>query len=279
MTSTTLKKRIVLDTGRCAYFCSDFHLGVPSVAESQERERKIVSWLESIEHNAQVIFLVGDIFDFWFEYKKVVPKGFVRVLGKLAELSDKGVELIIFTGNHDMWMSGYLTEELGATIYRDPVSFEFASVSGIRKIYIGHGDGLGPGDHTYKFLKKIFENSFFKLLFCLFHPDLGLWIAHAWSRRSRLSHVNKGEERFLGEDHEWLFQYCREVEQHSHHDFYVFGHRHLVLDMKVNAGSRYINLGEWVKQQHYAVFDGDDVALVKYAPAVSREKPSFPKSF
>jgi UDP-2,3-diacylglucosamine hydrolase len=201
------QKSITLQPGRRVYFSSDYHLGVPSLPKSREREKLIVRWLESIQHDAQTIFLVGDIFDFWFEYNKTVPRGFVRLLGKLAELSDQGIELIIFTGNHDMWMSGYLTEEVGAAIYRNPVSFTFHTSAGSKTILIGHGDGLGPGDSTYKFLKKVFENEFFQSIFRLVHPDVGMWIAMEWSKRSRIANVNKGEERFLGADNEWLFQY------------------------------------------------------------------------
>ncbi|MCE7066433.1 UDP-2,3-diacylglucosamine diphosphatase [Dyadobacter sp. CY326] len=258
------KKTILLQDGRRAYFSSDYHLGVPSAPQSREREKLIVSWLNAIEHDAQVIFLVGDIFDFWFEYNRAIPKGFVRLLGKLAELSDKGIEIIIFTGNHDMWMSGYLTDEIGAPIFRNPVSFTFNSSQGSKTMLIGHGDGLGPGDSTYKFLKKVFENPFFQSVFRIVHPDVGMWIAQEWSKRSRIANVNKGEERFMGEDHEWLLQYCREVEHAQHHDYYVFGHRHLVLDLPVNAGARYINLGEWVTQQHYAAFDGQNITLQKF---------------
>ena len=260
------KKTIILRDGRRAYFSSDYHLGVPDATESRVREKRIVNWLQSIAHDAQVIFLVGDIFDFWFEYNRAIPKGFVRLLGKLAELSDKGIELIIFTGNHDMWMSGYLTEEIGAPIYRNPVSFTFEASGSSKTMLIGHGDGLGPGDSTYKFLKKVFENSFFQAIFRIVHPDVGMWIAQEWSKRSRIANINKGEEKFMGADNEWLFQYCREVEQSQHHDFYIFGHRHLVLDMQVNARSRYINLGEWVTQQHYAAFDGKNLTLKPFIP-------------
>ncbi|MCE7061455.1 UDP-2,3-diacylglucosamine diphosphatase [Dyadobacter sp. CY343] len=259
-------RSITLQPGKRIYFSSDYHLGVPSATSSREREKLIVKWLEYIEADAQTIFLVGDIFDFWFEYKTVVPKGFVRLLGKLAELSDKGIELIIFTGNHDMWMSGYLTEELGAAIYRNPVSFNFITAKGTTKTLVGHGDGLGPGDTTYKFLKRIFESPFFQLIFRWTHPDFGIWIATAWSKSSRAANVNKGEERFLGADNEWLFQYCREVHSRNPHHYYIFGHRHLTLDMQVAIDSRYINLGEWVTQQHYAVFDGTRMDLKKFIP-------------
>ena len=260
------KRSITLQQGRKAYFSSDYHLGVPSFEKSLEREKLIVKWLESIEHDAQIIFLVGDIFDFWFEYKHAIPKGFVRLLGKLAQLSDRGIELIIFTGNHDMWMSGYLTEEIGAKISRNPVHYEFRNSNGNSKqILVGHGDGLGPGDATYKFLKKILENSFFQFIFRIVHPDVGIWIAKEWSKRSRVTNVKKGEEHFLGEENEWLFQYCLEVERSQHFDYYIFGHRHLPLDLKVNEKSRYFNLGEWVSQQTFAEFDGEELTLNKFS--------------
>lgn len=259
------KRTVLIGEGKKVYFSSDHHLGVPSLGASQDRERLIIRWLESIEHDAQIIFLVGDIFDFWFEYNHAVPKGFVRVLGKLAQLSDRGIELILFTGNHDMWMFGYLTEELNATIYRNPVHFEFVNLMGeSTQFLIGHGDGLGPGDGTYKFLKKVFENSFFQKLFHIVHPDIGIWIAKEWSKRSRLANINKGEEKFMGEDREWLLIYCKEVEQQTHYDYYIFGHRHLTLDLAVAENSRYINLGEWVTQQTFASFDGRSLKLSKF---------------
>ena len=259
------KKTVVLNEGQKAYFSSDFHLGVPTLGKSQEREKLIVKWIESIEHDVQILFLVGDIFDFWFEYNHAIPKGFVRLLGKLAQLADRGVEIVIFTGNHDMWMSGYLTDELGASVYRNPVHFEFINQQGISsEVLVGHGDGLGPGDKTYKFLKKIFENSFFQFIFRIVHPDVGIWIAKEWSKRSKLANVNKGEERFMGEDKEWLLHYCKEVEQHIHFDYYIFGHRHLTLNLPVTANSRYINLGEWVTLQTFAAFDGTNLSLTKF---------------
>jgi UDP-2,3-diacylglucosamine hydrolase len=265
MYSGNERRTIVLQPGRKIYFSSDHHLGVPSPSESREREKSIVRWLEKIENDAQVIFLVGDIFDFWFEYGHVVPKGFVRLLGKLAELSDRGVELIFFTGNHDMWMFGYLTDELNARVYRMPVVFDIADPEGnLTTMLVGHGDGLGPGDFVYKVLKRIFANSFFQMLFRLVHPDVGMWIATNWSKNSRIANVKKGEERFMGEDKEWLLIFCREIEAKTHHDFYVFGHRHLPLDLTVAGNSRYINLGEWVTQGTYAVFDGKTMSLTEF---------------
>jgi UDP-2,3-diacylglucosamine hydrolase len=267
MKSDFEKRTIQLEEGRKIYFSSDFHLGAPSHEESRIREKKLIQWLEMIQEDAQVVFLVGDIFDFWFEYGHVVPKGFVRILGKLAEVSDRGIELIIFTGNHDMWMFGYLNQELGATIYRNPVAFEIQSVNGIvRSMLVGHGDGLGPGDQVYKVLKRIFSNRFFQGLFRFVHPDVGMWIAVQWSRRSRIANIKKGEEIFMGEDREWLLLYCKEVEAVQHHDFYVFGHRHLPLDLPVSARSQYVNLGEWVTQQTFACFDGENLVLQKFSP-------------
>lgn len=265
MTANFPTESISLQTGKRLYFSSDFHLGAPDPKTSRAREATIVRWLESIRADAQVIFLVGDIFDFWFEYKHAVPKGFIRLLGKLAELADAGIELVFFTGNHDMWMSNYFTHELGATIHRAPVRYVVTGAEGAeRRVLVGHGDGLGPGDHIYKGLKKVFENPLARWSFRQLHPDVGLRIAQTWSKQSRISNTKKGEEVFKGETQEWLFLYCQEVENISPHDYYIFGHRHLPLDLKVSETSRYINLGEWVNQQTYAVFGGGGVALLEW---------------
>lgn len=256
---------ISLQTGKRIYFSSDFHLGAPNAEASLVREKIIVQWLESIRHEAQVIFLVGDLFDFWFEYKHAVPKGHLRFLGKLAELADEGIQLIIFTGNHDMWMSDYFHTELGALIFRDPVHFEVSTHLGEHStLLVGHGDGLGPGDTTYKQLKKVFENPVARWGFRQIHPDIGIRIANSWSKKSRASNSKKGEEKFMGKENEWLFQYCLGMESVRHHDYYVFGHRHLPLDLQVNTSSRYINLGEWINQRTYGVFDGSEFQLLTY---------------
>ncbi len=248
---------ILLPPGQKAYFASDFHLGTPSPSQSREREQAVVDWLDTIRTDAEVIFLVGDVFDFWFEYKHSIPKGFIRLQGKLAELTDSGIKIILFTGNHDMWMKDYFTKEIGIPVYREPRRYEI----GGKRFLIGHGDGLGPGDFVYKRLKTVFESKLARQLFRWVHPDLGIGLAQAWSRRSRISNQKKGEEQFLGEDREWLMQYCREVEAVTHHDFYIFGHRHLPLDLAVNEASRYINLGEWVAAKTYAVFDETGLQL------------------
>lgn len=246
-----------LPPGKKVYFASDFHLGVPDKKSSLLREKKIIQWLESIEKDAGMIFLAGDIFDFWFEYKYTIPKGFTRLLGKLASLTDVGLQIIAFTGNHDMWMFNYLPEELNIPVYRNPQIF---IING-KRFFVGHGDGLGPGDKTYKILKKIFRNRICIKLFSYIHPDFGMQIANSWSRKSRISQLEK--EEYQGEN-EWLYQYCKEVEKNDHFDYYIFGHRHLPLDLKVGNQSRYINLGEWINFCTYAVFDGFETELLTF---------------
>ncbi len=243
-----------LPEGKKLYFISDFHLGVPDYASSLEREKKIVQWLSFVEKDAAAIFLMGDIFDFWFEFKHVIPKGFVRLQGKLASITDSGIPVYWFTGNHDMWIFDYFTKELNIQIFRDT---EVLELNG-KRIFIGHGDGLGPGDYFYKFMKKVFRNRFFQEWFRLTPPAIGIGIANSWSKSSRISGLKK--EAFLG-DEEWLLIYAREQEKIAHHDYYIFGHRHLPLDIEINTASRYINLGEWVNYYTYAVFDGKTVSL------------------
>src|SRR5687768_15011383 len=242
--------------GKKLFFASDFHLGVPTFEASLEREKKIVKWLDSIKHEAHSVYLMGDIFDFWFEYKHAIPKGFIRLQGKLAELTDAGIPVTFFTGNHDMWMFDYFPVQLGVTIYRKPQEL----MVGNQTLMIGHGDGLGPGDHTYKFLKKFFNSKLCQWLFARIHPNLGIGIASYWSRKSRITN-QKREEKFEGEEGEFLWTYCNEVEQNKHYDFYIFGHRHLPLDLKIGEHSHYINLGEWVNFNTYAVYDGKGVVL------------------
>ena len=199
---------------------------------------------------------MGDIFDFWFEYKHAVPRGHLRLLGKLAELRDAGIPIIFFTGNHDMWMFDYFTKELGIPVYREPQLLEIGS----QKLLIGHGDGLGPGDRFYKLLKQFFNSKICQWLFARLHPNFGIGLANFWSHKSRISNM-KREEKFTGEENEFLLTYCKELEKHVHHDFYIFGHRHLPLDLKVGENSRYVNLGEWVHFDTYAVYDGSSVEL------------------
>ncbi|MCC5920618.1 MAG: UDP-2,3-diacylglucosamine diphosphatase [Cyclobacteriaceae bacterium] len=239
------------------YFASDFHLGAPNPERSLTREREIIRWLEEVSKDAAAIFLQGDIFDFWFEYKKVIPKGFVRFQAKVAELTDAGIPVIFFVGNHDLWMKDYFQQELGVSVYHDPIQFKHQG----KKFVLGHGDGLGPGDHTYKLLKKVFKNPFLKWLFGWLHPNIGVGLAHYWSSKSRLKH--SGEEIFLGED-EWLWQWCKQNHPILDADYYIFGHRHLPLELEVGASSKYINLGQWVSQYYYAQFNDNQLSLIQW---------------
>ena len=248
-----------MQTNKKIYFASDFHLGVPTFEKSLEREKLIVKWLEEIKHDAEAVFLVGDVFDMWYEYKTAVPRGFTRLLGKIAELTDSGIEVHLFTGNHDMWCFDYLPQELGVKLYREPVDFTFNG----KQFHIGHGDGLGPGDHGYKFIKKVFSNPVCIWLFARLHPNFGLGIANFWSRRSRIATGNT-DDNYLGEDEEWLVQYCKEKIQEKDYQYLIFGHRHLPLDVTLANKGRYVNLGDWIKYFTYAVFDGEDLSLLQY---------------
>jgi len=239
------------------YFFSDAHLGTPNKKESLLREKLLIQWLEQIRHQAEEIYIVGDLFDFWFEYRKVIPKGFTRILGKLAELSDAGIPIHFLTGNHDVWMKGYFEKELNIPVYHDPI----AKVIKGNKFYIAHGDGLGPGDRGYKFLKLIFRNRYCQWLFQWLHPDIGIAIADFWSKRSRYVSAKGQIEPFLGEEKEWLIIYSKMVLDKEHFDYLIFGHRHLVLDIPLKNNSRFINLGDWITCFSYAEFDGENFEI------------------
>ncbi|MEH0157849.1 UDP-2,3-diacylglucosamine diphosphatase [Limibacter armeniacum] len=260
-----------LPEGKKVYFASDFHLGTPSHIESRKREDKIVRWLEQVRKDAAHIYLMGDMFDFWFEYSTVVPKGFIRFQGKLAEITDSGIPITFFTGNHDMWIFDYFTKELGIEVVRKPIDVKIAGKS----FMLGHGDGLGPGDFFYKILKRIFANKVCQWLFGFIHPNIGIGIANFWSQSSRAKNM-KVDEGFYGKEGEWLWVYCNEQEAEQHRDFYVFGHRHLPLDLEVGESSRYVNLGEWLSHYTYAEFDGENLNLLTFEdePSVSRTNNS-----
>ncbi len=244
--------------GKKIYFLSDFHLGSPDYDSSLQREKKIVTFLESIRNSAAAIFIVGDMFDFWFEYKHVTPKGYVRLLGKLAEITDSNIPVHFFVGNHDMWMHNYFEKELNITVYYEPKTFEWNG----KKFFIGHGDGLGPEDHGYKFLKKVFRNRTCQRLFGFLHPYLGIGLANFFSRSSRKKTGNT-DEVFLGEESEWLIIFSRQVLAREHYDYFIFGHRHLPMDIKLTDHSHYINLGDWIKYFTFATFDGFETQLRK----------------
>lgn len=241
------------------YFASDQHFGAPTSEKSKIRELKFVKWLDSIKEDAEVIFLLGDLFDFWFEYKKAVPKGFVRVLGKLAELRDNGIQIHFFVGNHDLWMRDYFENELNIPVYYKPTEFTFNN-----KIFlIGHGDGLGPGDKAYKRMKKVFTNPISKWFYRWLHPDIGIRLAQYLSVKNKLI---SGEEdvKYLGDDNEWLVQYCKKKLEDKHYDYFLFGHRHLPMELEFSKNSKYINTGDWISYFTYAVFEENQLKLKEY---------------
>jgi UDP-2,3-diacylglucosamine hydrolase len=250
--------KIILKQDKKIFFASDVHLGLHPLDKSREREKLFVKWMEEIKTKAQVLFLPGDIFDFWYEYRKVAPRGFTRFLGKLSEFNDLGIETHYFTGNHDVWVFDYLPTETGVILHRNPITIE---ING-KIFFIGHGDGMGKGDRGYKFLKACFTSKTLQFLFSRLHPNAALSFGHTWSKHSRLS---KGvSEAFMGENKEHQVLFAREYLKTNKIDYFIFGHRHIPMDFKLNEYSRLINLGEWIISNSYAEFDGNDIALKFY---------------
>jgi UDP-2,3-diacylglucosamine hydrolase len=242
------------------YFASDFHLGIPDYESSLKREKLLVKWLDESLDDAREFYLMGDIFDFWFEYKSVIPKGFVRLLGKLAEITDKGIPVHLFTGNHDIWAFSYLSDELGIKIHREPLQTELLG----KKFYLAHGDGLGPGDNGYKFLKKVFSNRFNQWMFRWLHPDIGAGMALYFSKKSRISNMIKEGRKENGTNikDEMLYKYAEGLVQEGKDiDIFIFGHRHLPVNIELSEKSRLVILGDWISNFSYAVFDGEKIDL------------------
>jgi UDP-2,3-diacylglucosamine hydrolase len=241
-------------------FLSDFHLGVPDSKSSLEREKRICQLLIEKKDEVSDIYFVGDVFDFWFEYHHTVPKGFYRLFGTLANLADQGIQLHFFKGNHDMWMRTLFSVEFNAKLYDRPIELELSG----KKLMVGHGDGLGPGDHKFKFLKLFFDSSFCQFLFNWIHPDFGIGLANYFSYKSRYGQSHE-PEKYLGNDKEWLYNYCQETIKSTHFDYFIFGHRHLPIYTKIeNTTSIYLNLGDWLDYNTYAIFDGNEVSLYQY---------------
>lgn len=241
--------QISIPAGKKVYFASDFHLGFPNVEESVWREKEIIQWLDSIKLDAKALFLVGDLFDFWFEYDQVVPKGFVRFIGKLADLSDAGIEIHIFVGNHDLWMWDYFEKEFSAKIYREPTSFVLHFQNHKETIFVGHGDGLGPGDYGFKALKKVFTSSIAQFCFRWLHPDLGVRLAHLWSNTRKTTAISSGLVPFDANT-DYILTYVREkwklhLQEKLKITSYIFGHRHHPIAYPLNGDSTYYNLGDW----------------------------------
>lgn len=247
-----------LPEGKKIYFASDFHLGIPDNATSLEREKRLCRWMDEIKEDAERLYLVGDLFDTWFEYRNVIPKGFTRFFGKLAELSDKGIRIETFTGNHDLWMRGYFEEELNIPVHHEPVQITVNN----KKFFIAHGDGLGPGDHGYKLLKKILRHPLAQWLYRRIHPDTGVGMA-GWFSRLGPKHIVE-EDPFRGEEGEWLVQFCLQQLQTTYFDYFIFGHRHIAIEYPLPKGSLYVNLGDWINYNSYAVFDGSNLKLKYY---------------
>lgn len=238
-----------------AYFISDFHFGINGMHTSVEREKNFLRWIREYQNDMLELYLVGDLFDFWYEYKYVVPKGGVRVLAALAKLKESGIPVFFFTGNHDQWMNDYFEKELDIPVYHDPILKNILGTN----FMVGHGDGLGPGDLGYKFIKKIFRNKLSRIFFSALHPGIGIPLASYWSGLSRKKGVK--ENVFLGESKEWLIQYCQEyIRQHKDHpSYFIFGHRHVPIHWRLMDGSSYINLGDWLRYQSYVTFDGQRI--------------------
>lgn len=251
--------QIDLQSGKKIYFASDQHFGVPDLQQSRIREEKFIRWMDSIKKNAQVLFLMGDLFDFWHEWKYVVPKGYIRVLGKIAELKDCGIDIYFFVGNHDLWMKNYFEVELGIPVFFEKKYYEINS----NQFLLAHGDGLGPGDKGYKRMKKVFTNPIAQWAFRWLHPDIAMKIANYMSQKNKMiSGVE--DQKFLGEDKEFLILYSKEKLKTEKIDYFVYGHRHLPMVLDLQKGAKYINLGDWISYFTYGVFDGEQFDLKKF---------------
>jgi len=246
---------IKLNKGNSIYFSSDNHLGAPNYSESMIREKLFISWLDKIKKDAQVIFLLGDLFDFWFEYYRSVPKGFTRVLGKLAELSDSGIKIYFFLGNHDYWVRDYFTKEIGMEVVKKPTEFRINN----KLFFIGHGDGLGPGDFKYKFLKKIFRNPLFIFLFRINYPWFGIPLGNFFSRNNKI--LSGNNIKFTCKENEMLYHFCKKKLNSKHYDYFVFGHRHLPLKIELDNNSYYYNSGDWINHYSFLHFKDDSLEL------------------
>ncbi len=241
------------------YFVSDVHLGAPALKDNKAREMLFVKWLGEISGDAAAIYLMGDIFDYWFEYKTVVPRGFTRVLGKLAECTDRGIPVHFFTGNHDVWVFDYLPEETGVIVHREAYRIE---ISG-KKFYLAHGDGLDERDKGYLLLKKFFTSKTLQWFYARVHPNVTISLAHRWSKKSRLSKMT--DDPVFNVEEEGIYKFAQSVLQTEEVDYFVFGHRHRMADLAIGSHSRFILLGEWIKTFSYGIFDGEKFELIKYS--------------
>ncbi|MEN9699101.1 MAG: hypothetical protein RLZZ301_299 [Bacteroidota bacterium] len=249
---------MMASAGTSLYFVSDIHLGAPDAASSLQRERALIQWLDTVSTDAKAIYIIGDLFDFWFEYKHVIPKGFVRLQAKIAQLTDAGIDIHFFKGNHDMWAFQYFQEELGVQLHAHEHVFDAEG----KRFFVHHGDGLGPGDYKYKFLKAFFRSRLCIWLFARLHPNFGIGLARFFSGSSRKSGTAK-DRIYKGKENEWLYVFAQELEAKHHHDYYIFGHRHLPLDLSLK-NARYVNTGEWLSAFTFARFRQQELELLHW---------------
>ena len=243
------------------YILSDAHLGSLAIEHGRMHERRLVRFLDDIKHKAAAVYLLGDMFDFWYEYKYVVPKGYTRFLGKLSELTDMGVEVHYFTGNHDIWMYGYLEEECGVILHKKP---ETVDIYG-KVFYLAHGDGLGDPDNKFKFIRWVFHSHTCQRLFSMIHPRWGMWFGLEWAKHSRLKRKDGKEPEYMGEDKEPLVLFAKDyLKTHPDINYFLFGHRHIMLDLMLSRSSRIMILGDWISEFSYAVFDGENMFMEQY---------------
>ena len=249
------------------YFLSDAHLGSLALEHKRTQERRLVRFLDSIKHKAAAIYLMGDMFDFWNEYRFVVPKGFTRFLGKLSELTDMGVEVHFFTGNHDLWPYGYLEQECGVIVHRKPETTEIYG----KVFFLAHGDGLGDPDNRFKVLRKLFHNRACQRLLNAIHPRWGMALGLNWAKHSRLKRADGKEPPYMGEDREFLVLFTKEyMKTHQNIDYFIYGHRHIELDITLDRKARVMILGDWIWQFTYAVFDGEHMFMEQYEEGVTQ---------
>lgn len=240
------------------YFVSDVHLGAPALKNNRQRELLFAGWLDEIKNDVSELYLMGDIFDFWFEYRKVVPRGFTRILGRLAQFTDDGIPVHFFTGNHDLWVFDYLPEETGVVVHTKECIVELNG----KKFFLAHGDDFDPKDKAYHRLKKIFTNRKLQWLFSRLHPNFAFYIAHKWSESSRLSKINEQEEFKV--KNEGMFKFAENYLKQEFVDYFIFGHRHKMADTVIGEKTKFILLGDWITNFSYGVYDGETFKLLRY---------------
>ena len=251
----TAKKKI--------YFASDAHLGLTVYEDRFTAEKRLIRWMDSIKPTCKALYFVGDMFDYWFEYKYVIPKGFVRFIGKMAEFIDDGIPVYLYTGNHDVWMFGYFQKEIGATVYTQETILDLDG----KKFYVAHGDGLGDPSLSFRFMRGFFRNKFCQFLYKWIHPDLTMPFGLTWSHFNRKKKQGNEAESYLGEEREYLVQFAKKYSETHDIDFYVFGHRHIALDLNIGQEKKVVILGDWITNFTYAVWDGEQLELKKYEEA------------